>query len=71
MTTVNQQKTMFYNAGLMANLTILATHVGLELDFAYLSTCGECELRQMQDNLIEKYNAKLILSRSRLASKLN
>ena len=59
MTTVNQQKAMFYNAGLMANLTMLAGKVGKELDLDYLSTCGESELRQMQDNLIEKYNSKL------------
>ena len=59
MTTVNQQKAMFYDAGLMANLTMLASKIGKELDFDYLSTCGEDELRQMQDNLIEKYNEKL------------
>ena len=59
MTTVNQQKAMFYNAGLMANLTMLAAKVGKELDLDYLSTCDESELRQLQDNLIERYNSKL------------
>jgi hypothetical protein len=56
MTTVNQQKTMFYNAGLMANITLLAERVKRTLDFKYLETCDETELRQLQDNLIEQYN---------------
>lgn len=59
MTTANQQKTMFYNAGLMANLTLLASKVGRVLDFKHLETCGEEELRQLQDNLIEDYNLRL------------
>jgi hypothetical protein len=29
------------------------------LDWQYLETCEEDELRQLQDNLIEDYNAKL------------
>lgn len=41
MTTVKQQKTMFYNAGLMANLTMLADKVGRVLDFKYLETCED------------------------------
>ena len=56
MTTVNQQKTMFYNAGLMANLTMLAEKVGRTLDFDHLARCEEEELRKLQDNLIEEYN---------------
>lgn len=59
MTTVNQQKTMFYNAGLMANLKMLADKLNRELDFEHLATCDESELLQLQDNLIEDYNAKL------------
>ena len=59
MTTVKQQENMFYNAGLMSNLTMLADKVGRVLDFKYLETCEEEELRQLQDNLIEDYNAKL------------
>ena len=56
MTTVNEQKCMFYNAGLLANITMLADRVGRILDFDYLQTCEEKELRQLQDNLIEDYN---------------
>ena len=56
MTTVNQQKTMFYNAGLMANITMLSERVNRTLDFKYLETCDETELRQLQDNLVEQYN---------------
>ena len=51
MTTVN-----VYNAGLLANITMLANRVGRVLDFDYLQTCEEKELRQLQDNLIEDYN---------------
>lgn len=50
---------MFYNAGLMSNLTMLADKVGRVLDFKYLETCKEEELRQLQDNLIEAYNSRL------------
>ena len=56
MTTVKQQKTMFYDAGLMANITMLAERVKRTLDFKYLETCEVGELRQLQDNLIEQYN---------------
>jgi len=56
MTTVNEQKRMFYNAGLLANITMLANRVGRVLDFDYLQTCEDDELRQLQDNLIEDYN---------------
>ena len=56
MTTVNQQKAMFHNAGLMSNITMLAERVNRTLDFKYLETCDEGELRQLQDNLIEQYN---------------
>jgi len=62
MTTANQQKTMFYNAGLMANITTLAEKVGRSLDFKYLQTCEEEELRDLQDNLIEQYNNKVLKS---------
>ena len=59
MTTVNQQKSMFYDAGLMANITMLAEKINRVLDFKYLMTCDESELRQLQDNLIEDYNLRL------------
>jgi len=59
MTTVNQQKSMFYNAGLMANITMLAEKTKRILDFKYLMTCDETELRQLQENLIEDYNLRL------------
>ena len=65
MTTVNQQKAMFYNAGLMANITMLAERVKRTLDFKYLQTCEETELRQLQDNLIEQYNN--LLAKEKLA----
>ena len=59
MTTVNQQETMFYNAGIMANITMLAEKTKRALDFKYLMTCDQAELRQLQDNLIEDYNLSL------------
>ena len=65
MTTINQQKAMFYNAGLMANITILSERVKRTLDFKYLETCDETELRQLQDNLIEQYNN--LLAKEKLA----
>ena len=67
MTTVNQQKAMFYNAGLMSNITMLAERVKRTLDFKYLQTCDETELRQLQDNLIEQYNN--LLAKEKLAIK--
>ena len=65
MTTINQQKTMFYNAELMANITMLSERVNRTLDFKYLETCEETELRQLQDNLIEQYNN--LLAKEKLA----
>ena len=65
MTTVNQQKTMFYNAGLMANITMLSERVNRTLDFKYLETCDETVLRQLQDNLVEQYNN--LLAKEKLA----
>ena len=65
MTTINQQKAMFYNAGLMSNITMLAERVKRTLDFKYLVTCDETELRQLQDNLIEQYNN--LLAKEKLA----
>ena len=65
MTTINQQKAMFYNAGLMSNITMLAERVKRTLDFKYLETCEETELRQLQDNLIEQYNN--LLTKEKLA----
>ena len=56
---------MFYNAGLMSNITMLAERVKRTLDFKYLETCEETELRQLQDNLIEQYNK--ILAKEKLA----
>ena len=50
---------MFYDAGLMANITMLAEKINRVLDFKYLMTCDESELRQLQDNLIEDYNLRL------------
>lgn len=50
---------MFYNAGLMANITMLAEKTKRILDFKYLMTCDETELRQLQENLIEDYNLRL------------
>ena len=65
MTTVKQQKTMFYDAGLMANITMLSERVNRTLDFKYLETCEETELRQLQDNLVEQYNN--LLAKEKLA----
>lgn len=56
MTTVTQQKQMFYAASLFANIEMLADRVGQELDFKYLQGLEESELRQLQDDLIEQYN---------------
>ena len=56
---------MFYNAGLMSNITMLAERVKRTLDFKYLVTCDETELRQLQDNLIEQYNN--LLAKEKLA----
>jgi len=59
MTTVNQQKEMFYNAAILSNITMLADKVGRHYDFKYLSNCEESELRELQDNLVEQYNMKI------------
>ena len=59
MTTVKQQEAMFYNAGIMANIAMLAEKTKRVLDFQHLMTCDQTELRQLQDNLIEDYNLRL------------
>ena len=59
MTTVNQQKQMFYNAAILSNIAMLAEKVGRTYDFDYLTTCEDNELRDLQDNLIEQYNRKV------------
>jgi len=43
-------------SGLIANITTLANKVDAKIDCNDLSNCGETELRQLQDNLIEQYN---------------
>tara|TARA_R110002072_G_C7663326_1_gene509802 strand:+ start:173 stop:370 length:198 start_codon:yes stop_codon:yes gene_type:complete len=65
MTTVSQQEAMFYNALLISNITLLSERVNRTLDFKYLETCDETELRQLQDNLIEQYNN--LLAKEKLA----
>jgi len=59
MTTVNQQKEMFYSAAILSNIAMLAEKVGRTYDFKYLKTCEDRELRDLQDNLIEQYNRKV------------
>ncbi len=59
MTTVNQQKEMFYSAAILSNIAMLANKVGKSYDFKYLETCADSELRQLQDNLIEDYSRKV------------
>jgi phosphoenolpyruvate carboxylase len=59
MTTVNQQKEMFYSAAILSNIEMLAAKVGRTYDFKYLTTCEDSELRDLQDNLIEEYNRKV------------
>lgn len=59
MNTVNQQESMFYNSALITSITMLAEKTNRILDFKYLMTCDESELRQLQDNLIEDYNLRL------------
>ena len=56
MTTVSQQKQMFYAASLFSNIQMLADRVGQKFDFKYLQKLEESELRKLQDNLIEQYN---------------
>jgi len=59
MTTVNQQKEMFYSAAILSNIAMLAAKVGRTYDFKYLTNCEDSELRDLQDNLIERYNRKV------------
>lgn len=59
MTTVNQQKEMFYSAAILSNIEMLASKVGRTYDFKYLTTCKDSDLRDLQDNLIEQYNTKV------------
>ena len=59
MTSVNQQKEMFYSAAILSNIAMLAEKVGRTYDFDYLTTCEDSELRDLQDNLIERYNRKV------------
>ena len=46
-------------SGLIANITTLANKVDAKIDCNNLNNCGEIELRQLQDNLIEQYNEKI------------
>jgi len=62
MTTVNQQKEMFYSSAILSNIAALAQKVGIEYDFKHLATCDDSELRDLQDNLIDQYNAKIAKS---------
>ena len=59
MTTVNQQKEMFYSAAILSNIATLAEKIGRKYDFNHLTTCEESELRDLQDNLIEQYNTNV------------
>ena len=43
-------------SGLIANITTLANKVDAKIDCNDLSNSGEIELRQLQDNLIQRYN---------------
>ena len=45
--------------GLIANITTLANKVNAKIDCNDLNNCGEIELRQLQDNLIQQYNEKI------------
>ena len=51
-TSVNQLR----KSGLIANIATLANKVNAKIDCNDLNNCGEIELRQLQDNLIEQYN---------------
>ena len=42
--------------GLIANITTLANKINAKIDCNDLNNCGETELRQLQDNLIQQYN---------------
>ena len=46
-------------SGLIANITTLANKVNAKIDCNDLNNCGETELIQLQDNLIEQYNEKI------------
>ena len=50
---------MFYSAAILSNITMLAEKVGRTYDFKYLTNCEDSELRDLQDNLIERYNRKV------------
>ena len=54
-TSVNQLR----KSGLIANIATLANKVSAKIDCNDLNNCGEIELRQLQDNLIQQYNEKL------------
>ena len=46
----------YRKSGLIANIATLANKVNAKIDCNDLNNCGEIELRQLQDNLIEQYN---------------
>ena len=49
----------YRKSGLIANIATLANKVNAKIDCNDLNNCGEIELRQLQDNLIQQYNEKL------------
>jgi len=51
------QNQMVRISGLIANLLMLADKIGRQLDINHLHSLNEEELRQLQDNFIEQYNA--------------
>ena len=59
MTTIGDQNRMFYNSTLVSNIQMLAKKIGQDLNFNDLNNCEEEKLRDIQDNLIAKYNSKL------------
>tara|TARA_B110000003_G_scaffold269137_2_gene299702 strand:+ start:1697 stop:1945 length:249 start_codon:yes stop_codon:yes gene_type:complete len=57
MTAEQYQNQMVRISVLIANLSMLADKIGRQLDINHLHSISEEELKQMQDNLIEQYNA--------------
>jgi hypothetical protein len=54
-TSINEYR----KSGLIANITTLANKVDAKIDCNDLNNCGETELSQLQDNLIQQYNEKI------------
>ena len=51
-TSINEYR----KSGLIANITTLANKVNAKINCNDLNNCGETELIQLQDNLIQQYN---------------